>query len=57
MPAPDMGATETHFAFAVRPFMTKRDMAASRFCKAPTIVLVALDGAAKAADCYATRKN
>jgi hypothetical protein len=57
MPARDMGATEAHFAFAVPPFTTKRDMAASRFWKAPTIALVALDGAAKAADCYATRKN
>ena len=57
IPASAMGATEAHFAFAVRPFTTERDMAASRFWKAPTMALVALDGAAKAADCYATRQN
>jgi hypothetical protein len=57
MPAPDMGATEAHFAFAVRPYVTKKDISASRFWTAPTIALVALDGAAKAADSYATRKN
>lgn len=57
VPAPDIGATEAHYAFVVRPSVTKRDIAASRFWSAPTIVLVALDGAAKAADCYATRKN
>jgi hypothetical protein len=52
-----MGATEAHYAFAVRPDVTKKDMSASRFWTAPTIALVALDGAAKALDCYATRKN
>ncbi|MGA2354007.1 MAG: hypothetical protein ABSG02_05895 [Terriglobales bacterium] len=57
MPAPDIGATETRYAFAVRPSVTKQDMAASRFWKPSTIALVALDGAAKAVDCYATRKN
>ncbi|MFZ0563459.1 MAG: hypothetical protein WBX02_09800 [Terriglobales bacterium] len=55
--APDIGATEAHHVFAVRPYVTKREMSASRFWKVPTIALVALDGAAKAADCYATRKN
>ncbi len=57
VPAPDLGVTEAHYAFAVRPYVTKKGLSASRFWRAPTIALVALDGAAKAADCYATRKN
>ncbi|MGA7632670.1 MAG: hypothetical protein WCB11_18060 [Terriglobales bacterium] len=44
MPARDMGATETRFAFAVRPSVAKTDMVASRFSKAPTMARVALDG-------------
>jgi hypothetical protein len=57
MPAPDLGATEAHLALAVRPSVTKKDVAESRFWRPSTIALVALDGAAKAVDCYATRKN
>jgi hypothetical protein len=57
MPAPELGAAEAHLALAVRPSVTKKDMAASRFWRKPTIALVALDGATKAADCYATRRN
>jgi hypothetical protein len=57
MPAPDMGAAESNFVLAVRPSVKKSDMAASRFWKPSTIALVALDGAAKAVDSYATRKN
>jgi len=56
-PAPDMGATEAHYAFAVRPYVAKPAMSTPRFWTVPTIALVALDGAAKAADSYATRKN
>lgn len=57
VPAPDIRTTETGYAFAVRPSVTKGDIAASRFWKRSTIALVALDGAAKAVDCYATRMN
>jgi hypothetical protein len=49
---PDGGA-----AFAVRSYVTRGDLAASRFWTLPTIALIALDGAAKAADGFATRKN
>jgi hypothetical protein len=57
VPSPDIGATEAHYALAVHPYLRKKDRSASRFWTASTIALVALDGAAKAADCYATRKN
>ncbi|HSZ60927.1 MAG TPA: hypothetical protein VK828_03980 [Terriglobales bacterium] len=57
VPAPDMGAIEAHYAFAVRPYVRKNDMSVSRFWTVPTIALIVLDGAAKAADAYATRKN
>jgi hypothetical protein len=56
-PAPDLAATEAQYAFAVRPSVTRKDMAASAFWRPSTIALVALDGAAKAVGCYATRKN
>ncbi|MGO9576973.1 MAG: hypothetical protein ACLPTQ_21900 [Terriglobales bacterium] len=44
-------------AFVAHTHLTSRDLAASRFWKASTIALVTLDGAAKAADSYATRRN
>ena len=50
-------AQEARYAFAVRPHVTDKDLAASRFWTRSTIALVALDGAAKAADSFATRKN
>ena len=50
-------AQEANYAFAVRPHLTREDLAASRFWTKSTIALAALDGAAKAADSYATRKN
>jgi len=50
-------AQEARYAFAVHPHVTDKDLAASRFWTRSTIALVALDGAAKAADSFATRKN
>jgi hypothetical protein len=50
-------AQEAHYAFAAHPYVTRRDMAASRFWTKSTLALTVLDGAAKAADSYATRKN
>jgi hypothetical protein len=44
-------------AFVAHTHLTSRDLAASRFWKASTIALVTLDGAAKAADSYAPRRN
>ncbi len=44
-------------AFAVHPYLTSGDLAASRFWTPGIIALVALDGAAKAADSFATREN
>jgi len=48
---------EIDYAFAEHPRLTREDLAASRFWTQSTIALVALDGAAKAADSYMTRKN
>ena len=50
-------AQEAHYAFAVHPYVTRGDLAASRFWTRGTIALVALDGAAKATDSYITRRN
>jgi hypothetical protein len=50
-------AQQAHNAIAVRSSVMPRDLAASRFWKRSTIALVALDGAAKAADSYVTRRN
>jgi len=50
-------AQEAHYAFAGHPYVTREDLAASRFWTRGTIALVALDGAAKATDSYITRRN
>jgi len=50
-------AQEAHSAFMVHPYITRGELAASRFWTRSTIALVALDGAAKAADSFATREN
>ena len=50
-------AQEAHYAFAVPPYVTREDLAASRFWTRGTKALVALDGAAKATDGYITRRN
>jgi len=50
-------AQEGHYAFAVHPYVTRGDLAASRFWTRGIIALVALDGAAKATDSYITRRN
>lgn len=50
-------AQDAGYAFVTRPRITRRDLAASRFWTKSTIALVTLDGAAKAADSLATRRN
>jgi hypothetical protein len=50
-------AQQAQYAFAARPYITRGDPAASSFWTPATIALVALDGAAKTADSFATRKN
>ncbi|MGA2979690.1 MAG: hypothetical protein ABSD76_08875 [Terriglobales bacterium] len=55
--AQEMRVQVAHNAFAVRPYITRGDLAASRFWTPSTITLVALDGAAKAADSFVTREN
>jgi hypothetical protein len=50
-------AQEAHKTFVVLPYVTRGDLAASRFWTPATIALVTLDGAAKAADSFATRHN
>ena len=50
-------AQEAHYAFAGHPYVTREDLAASRFWTRGTIALVVLDGAAKATDSYITRRN
>jgi hypothetical protein len=52
-----MRAQQAQYAFATHPYITREDLAASRFWTPATITLVALDGAAKTADSFATRKN
>jgi hypothetical protein len=44
-------------AFALHSHLTRGDLAASRFWSPSTIALVALDGAAKAADSFVTHEN
>jgi len=55
--AQEMRAQVARNAFLVHPYITRRDLAASRFWSPSTIALVTLDGAAKAADSFATREN
>lgn len=55
--AQNVRAQEVQAAFAVHPYITHGDLVASRFWSVSTIALVALDGAAKAADTFATREN
>jgi len=50
-------AQEANYAFAMHPKITREDLVASRFWTRSTIALVGLDGAAKAADSFATCKN
>ena len=50
-------AQDAQTAFAVHPYIGRGDLAASRFWTRSTIALVALDGTAKAADSYVTRRN
>jgi NADPH:quinone reductase-like Zn-dependent oxidoreductase len=50
-------AQVAHSAFVAHPHITRADLAASRFWTPGTIALVVLDGAAKAADSFATRRN
>ena len=55
--AQDVRAQEAHSAFAVHRYTAHGDLAASRFWTPVTMALVTLDGAAKAADSFATRRN
>jgi hypothetical protein len=55
--ASNLSAQEVHAAFAMRSYRTNRDSSTPRFWTPLTIALIATDGAAKAADSYATRKN
>lgn len=55
--AQEIRAQEVHAAFVVQPYITRGDPAASRFWSPSTIALVALDGAAKAADSFVTHEN
>jgi hypothetical protein len=50
-------AQEAQNAFVVHPYRSDGDPAGSRFWTPSTIALVALDGGAKAADSYITRRN
>jgi len=50
-------AQQAQNAFSVHPYLTRGDLAASRFWTRSRIALVTLDGATKAADSYATRRN
>jgi hypothetical protein len=50
-------AQEIYPAFIVHPYISNGDLAASRFWTPSTIALAALDGAAKTADSFFTRKN
>jgi hypothetical protein len=56
MPA-SLFAQQAQYAFAAHGYVTRGDLAASRFWTPATVALVALDGAAKTADSFATRKN
>jgi len=55
--AQDMRVLEARTAFAMHPYVTRGNLAASRFWTTSTVALVALDGAAKAADSFATHEN
>jgi hypothetical protein len=50
-------AQDAQTAFTMHPYIVRGDLAASRFWTRSTIALVALDGAAKVADSYVTRRN
>jgi hypothetical protein len=50
-------AQQARYAFASHAYVTHENLAASRFWTPATIALVALDGAAKTADSFATREN
>ena len=55
--AQELPTQEVHAAFAVHPFITRAEVAPRRFWSPGTITLVALDGAAKAADSFVTHEN
>ncbi|MGA7647877.1 MAG: hypothetical protein WBW01_15315, partial [Terriglobales bacterium] len=55
--APEMHAQVARNAFLLYPYRTRADLTAARFWTPSTLALVALDGAAKAADSFATREN
>jgi hypothetical protein len=55
--AQDLHAPDAGRAFVVHPYLKDLDLATSRFWTPATAALVTLDGAAKAADSFATREN
>jgi hypothetical protein len=57
MPADILFAQAVHSSLEVHPYLSNGKLSASRFWTPSTIALIAVDGAAKAADSYATRKN
>jgi hypothetical protein len=57
MMSTSLRAQQAQYAFASHPYITRGDLVASRFWTPATIALVALDGATKAADSFATREN
>lgn len=52
-----IAAQQIYPPFIVHPYISNGDLASSRFWTPSTIALVALDGAAKTADSFFTRKN
>ena len=55
--AQDLRAQAPHHPFALHSYLTRGDLAVSRFWSPSTIALVVLDGAAKAADSFVTHEN
>jgi len=53
----DVRSPVVQSTFFVRPYLTSKDLARARFWTRSTIVLTTVDGAAKAADSYVTRRN
>jgi hypothetical protein len=55
--AQDVRVQAAHTAFAVHPYVTRGNPTAARFWTPSMTALVSLDGAAKAADSFITRRN
>jgi len=55
--AQELRAQPGHHPFALHSYLTRGDLAASRFWSPSTVALVVLDGGAKAADSFVTHEN